>query len=111
MDLNRERSHCHFPQRFREPEPMQDARGVGTDLDARADLMQSGRLFENRNLETRAAKRQRRRESADSCANHDSSHGIYSPDGRGSEEITEQCLSPEQKRCAGKFSRRQWPGE
>jgi len=46
MDFNRERAHCDSAKRVGETEPMQDAVGVGANLDAGADLAQLGRLFE-----------------------------------------------------------------
>jgi hypothetical protein len=50
MDLNRERTHSDSAKRVGEAEPMQDAVGVGANLNAGADLAELGRLFENRNL-------------------------------------------------------------
>jgi hypothetical protein len=50
MDLNRERPHRDSAKRVSEAEPMQDAVGIGANLDAGADLAELGRLFENRNL-------------------------------------------------------------
>jgi hypothetical protein len=81
MNLNRERTHSDSAKRVAEAEPIQDAVGIGANLDAGADLTELGRLFENRNLEARSAKRQRRCESADSRADHDHSHTVYSPNG------------------------------
>jgi hypothetical protein len=82
MDLNRERPDRNSVKRVGEAQPIQDTGSIGANLDARADLAQLGRLLEHRNFKSRSAKCQRCRESADSCANHDNSHGFYSFAGR-----------------------------
>jgi hypothetical protein len=49
---------------------MQDAGGVGTDLDARSDLSQYLRLFIHMHIEAFSQQGQSRRKSADPASDH-----------------------------------------
>ena len=71
----RVRPHSHAAHRLLESESIEDARRVGTYLDAGADLAQFGGLFEDLNVEAGASKRQRRRKPANPGADYDYSHG------------------------------------
>ena len=79
-DDDRVGPHSEAAHRLLESESMEDSRRVGTYLDAGADLAQLGGLFEHANIEASASKRQRRREPADSGADHDDSHVQTSDD-------------------------------
>lgn len=55
--------HAHLRQRFGKAERMQQARDIGTDLDARTDLAQHARLFVYVRIDARLEQRQTRRQT------------------------------------------------
>ena len=61
-------------QRFRESEPMEDSRRIGTYLDTGANLAQFRGLFEHANIKPSASKRQRCREPANPGTDDYDSH-------------------------------------
>ena len=75
-DDGRVRPNSHAAHRLLESESIEDARRVGTYLDAGADLAQFGGLFEHPNIEAGASKRQRCREPANPGADDDYSHAL-----------------------------------
>ena len=66
----RERLHAHARQRVGQAEPVQDARGVGADLDAGADLAERAGLLVDLDVEAGPQQRQRRGGAADAAADH-----------------------------------------
>lgn len=63
-----ERSHAPALHRVPEAQPMQQARGVGADLQAGADLAEARRLLVDLNVESGLEQRQRRGQPADATA-------------------------------------------
>ena len=63
-----QRAYTHPRQLVGETESMQDARGVGADLDAGADLADGRGLLVDVDVESRAQQRQRRGQAADAAA-------------------------------------------
>src|SRR5262245_36660723 len=65
-----ERTHTHFGEFVRKPQPMQDARRVGADLDAGANLAQDSRTFVNVYIEAGVQEGKRRSQAAEAAANN-----------------------------------------
>src|SRR5262249_55912235 len=62
------RPYLDLGERRFQAERKQDARAVGADLDAGADLLELARLFVNRNVDAALEQGQRRAQSADAGA-------------------------------------------
>jgi hypothetical protein len=69
-----ERSHADFVHRGLQSQPDQQARGVGADLDAGADLADGGRLLVDMDIETGLQQLQRGREATDASADDGDPH-------------------------------------
>ena len=61
-------AHADLRERFGETEPVDDARGVGADLDAGADLAEAFRLLVDLNVMAGLEQVERRRRAANAAA-------------------------------------------
>ena len=68
--MHRGRPHARGVHRLLQTQPVQQTRGVRTDLNARADLAEPGRSLVHMDVETGLKQRKRRGKSADAAADY-----------------------------------------